>query len=74
MGLIMLKIWNGNTNCRDFCGLSSNWSYAYPYTVFTNVRFCSLYWDNSSIIFKNLHFETYFWKFVFSGNQNAIVV
>ncbi len=42
--------------------------------IFTNLHFCSLHGDNKSSIFKNVHFETRFQEFTFSGRQNAIVV
>jgi len=31
-------------------------------------------WDDNSIFFKNLHFETCFQKFAFSSSQNFVVV
>ncbi len=40
----------------------------------TNLHFLSLHGDNKSMIFKNMHFETRFQEFAFSGRQNAIVV
>lgn len=41
-------------------------------TVFT--KFGSLPGDGNDIVFKSLHVETHFPKFVFSGHQNAVVV
>ncbi len=39
-----------------------------------NSRFCSLHGDDSSIVLKNVHFETHFQKFTFSGPQNAVAM
>ncbi len=42
---------------------------------FTNsLLFFFLLGDEKIIIFKNLHFETHFQKFAFSGPQNLIVM
>ncbi len=38
--------------------------------LFTNVRFCSLQGDGNGIVFKNMHFETCFKKFVFRRTVN----
>lgn len=43
------------------CGISAE------FTVFTNSCFCSLNEDDNGIDFNNVHFETHFQKFAFSG-------
>jgi len=47
--------------------------HAHDVTIFTNSRFCSLHGDDNAIIFKNLHFETRFHTFVFSGTENSVL-
>lgn len=48
--------------------------YSSQASVFTNPCFCSLHGDGNSIDFKNLHCETHFHKFAFSGPQSVIIV
>ncbi len=44
--------------------------HVHDFTVFTNL----LTWGDTGIVFKNMHFETCFQKFAFSGPQNNISV
>jgi len=49
-------------------------NHAHDVTVYTKLCCCSLHGDESSIIFKNLHFETQIQKFAFSNTPQSIVV
>jgi len=61
-----------NWRCRSVkkhCS-SIDWTrntHAHDVTVSTNSRFSSLHAGDNGIIFKNVHFETHFQKFAFSG-------
>lgn len=44
-------------------------THSHDIIVFTNLFFYSLHNNNNSIVFYNLHFETYFEKCGFSGHK-----